>query len=61
MNNSKISDYEKDLKKIKHDIRNLRALTNEQKIFLINSSDKDKNDVLDLYNDMIEYVSTILK
>ena len=36
--------------KIKHDIRNINGLTNSQMEIIFNLPDKDKNEILTLYN-----------
>jgi hypothetical protein len=47
--------------KIIHDIRNFKGLTNEQIKLLLNLSEKEKNEILLLYNEIVktyrEYLS----
>lgn len=44
---------------IKIDIRNFKELTNEQKEFVLNISNSDKNDIIILYNEMMRWVCYI--
>ena len=46
---SKLSE----LDKIKHDIRNIRSLSKSQIEIITDLSDKDKNDIINLYNHVI--------
>jgi hypothetical protein len=42
------------INQIIHDIRNFKGLTNEQKKNLLNLSEKEKNEILLLYNEIVE-------
>jgi hypothetical protein len=43
-----------------HDIRNFRPLTKEQKQILLNLSEKEKDEILLLYNEIIKSYSEYL-
>ena len=47
-----------ELNKIKHDMRNLKILTDKQIEIVLVSSDKDKNEIIKLYNEIIRIWSS---
>ena len=53
---SKLSE----LDKIKHDIRNIRRLSKSQIEIITNLSDKDKNDIINLYNHVITSLGELI-
>ena len=49
------------IEKLKHDIRNFKVLNESQLAALFDLTDKNKDDILKLYNDMFRYINeTIL-
>jgi len=48
------------INKITHDIRNFRHLTNDQTKTLLNLSEKEKDDILLLYNEIVKSYSEYL-
>ena len=54
-------DKEEIFKKIKHDIRNSKILTNEQMHFITNiSSDVDKLEIIKIYDEMTSFYNYYL-
>ena len=48
------------INKITHDIRNFKHLTNDQTKTLLNLSEKEKDDILLLYNEIVKSYSDYL-
>jgi hypothetical protein len=48
------------INQITHDIRNFRHLTNDQTKTLLNLSEKEKDDILLLYNEIVKSYSEYL-
>jgi hypothetical protein len=53
--------FNKDLEKIKHDIRNFKNLTVEQLKYIFSLPEKDKNDIILLYNKIHQFVNEIFE
>ena len=51
---------EQDINKIKHDIRNIRTLTNEQKNIIKKLSRDELLEIIELYNNVVEIVSDLM-
>jgi hypothetical protein len=45
---------------IMHDIRNFKYLTNEQTKILLNLSEKEKNEILLLYNEIVKLYGQVI-
>lgn len=52
---------DKYLEQIKHDIRNFKKLTNQQITHVLCLPQVEKNEVLLLYNEMMEYIQILFK
>jgi len=55
-----IENKEKDLNKLQHDIRNLRLLTPEQIELIYKLNEKEKIDIILLYDSILSYVNEII-
>lgn len=52
---------DKELEKIKHDIRNFNSFTVEHLKYIFKLPEKDKNDIIELYNKMHMIVNDVFE
>lgn len=60
----KTEDYKKDplhIEFIKHSINNIKPLTKEQLNIILQLPEKRKNEIIVLYNNIIEYIQSMLE
>ncbi len=48
------------INKIKHDIRNMKELTSKQLYLIKNMTSNEKNEIINLYNEMMCHVNLII-
>lgn len=47
--------------RIKHDIRNFKHMTNEQMTIILSLSNEQKNEILLLYNEVVEQMQALME